>query len=81
MFENAVTGGSRHDIQSKLRRGAESKKFRVTDNGSGIEPGIVTLAFKRHATSKIKNPNDLDAIATLGFRGEALCYHRFRSHG
>lgn len=46
--------------------------MRVTDNGVGIERDDVKKAFLRHATSKIAQQNDLDSIATLGFRGEAL---------
>ena len=47
-------------------------RMQVTDNGSGIEADQVATAFLRHATSKIENDRDLDAIRTLGFRGEAL---------
>lgn len=46
--------------------------MRITDNGCGIEKNDVPTAFLRHATSKIKNSGDLNAIGTLGFRGEAL---------
>ena len=46
--------------------------MRVTDNGCGIEPGQVRLAFENHATSKLVTPEQLDDIRTLGFRGEAL---------
>ena len=46
--------------------------LRVTDNGSGIPADQLKTAFLRHATSKLKSEYDLEAICTLGFRGEAL---------
>ena len=46
--------------------------MRVTDDGCGIHPDDIKKAFLRHATSKISTGADLDAISTLGFRGEAL---------
>lgn len=58
-------------ITCEIRKGGK-EYIRVTDNGMGIDKDQVALAFLRHATSKISTEDDLNAIGTLGFRGEAL---------
>jgi DNA mismatch repair protein MutL len=70
IVENAIDAGSTV-IEIEVEE-AGLAKIRITDNGNGIEEEDVLLAFQRHATSKIKNENDLFRIRTLGFRGEAL---------
>ncbi|WP_066396671.1 DNA mismatch repair endonuclease MutL [Neobacillus mesonae] len=70
LVENAVDAGSTV-IEIEVEE-AGLAKIRITDNGNGIEEDDVLLAFQRHATSKIKDENDLFRIRTLGFRGEAL---------
>lgn len=71
LIENSFDAQST-SITVEIERGGTSY-IRVTDNGSGILAEDVAAAFLRHATSKIKNEKDLESIATLGFRGEALC--------
>ena len=70
LVENAIDAGAHH-VTVAIRRGGLSE-IRVTDDGCGIAPEEAETAFLRHATSKIRNQNDLEAIGTLGFRGEAL---------
>src|SRR5688500_4364748 len=70
LVENAIDAGAtrvRIDIELGGRR-----LMRVSDDGSGMTRGDAVLAFERHATSKIRTLDDLAAIGTLGFRGEAL---------
>ncbi len=70
LVENAIDAGAR-EITTEIQRGG-ILYIRVTDNGCGIARDEVPTAFLRHATSKISNADDLEAISTLGFRGEAL---------
>ena len=70
LMENAIDAGAT-SITVEMRGGGIDY-LRVTDNGCGIEPNQVRLAFENHATSKLQNAEQLDDIRTLGFRGEAL---------
>lgn len=70
LIENAIDAGST-EITCEIREGGKSY-IRVTDNGCGIPEDQFETAFKRHATSKINEFNDLYLIHSLGFRGEAL---------
>jgi DNA mismatch repair protein MutL len=70
LVENALDAGA-SVITIEIRQGGVSL-IRVTDNGGGMNRDDALLAFARHATSKISRIEDLDSIATMGFRGEAL---------
>ncbi len=70
LVENSIDAGA-STVTVEIRNGGTTY-LRVTDNGSGILREDVPVAFLRHATSKVAKQSDLDAIATLGFRGEAL---------
>jgi DNA mismatch repair protein MutL len=70
LVENALDAGA-SQVAIEVRGGGTSL-IRVMDNGSGIASDEVALAFERYATSKIGELDDLQSIATLGFRGEAL---------
>ena len=70
LVENALDAGAT-EIRVELIDGGK-KLVRVQDNGSGMNQEDAALCFKRHATSKIASEADLERIATLGFRGEAL---------
>lgn len=70
LVENAMDSGAKN-ISVEIKGGGIDL-IRVSDNGCGIEKDSIPLAFLRHATSKIRNADDLASINTLGFRGEAL---------
>ena len=70
LVENSIDAGSTA-ITVEIRDGGITM-IRVTDNGCGIEKDQITRAFVRHATSKIKDAEDLSHLSSLGFRGEAL---------
>lgn len=70
LVENAIDAHA-DAISVEIRDGGVGM-IRITDNGDGIEEGQVRNAFERHATSKIRTAEDLGAISSLGFRGEAL---------
>lgn len=69
LVENSVDAGA---SKISIEISNECRDIRVADNGSGIHPDDIMLAFSKHATSKISTDEDLFAIDTLGFRGEAL---------
>ncbi len=70
LMENAIDAGA-SQITVEIQHGGMTL-IRVTDNGSGIPAEEAETAFLRHATSKLRTARDLEAIGTLGFRGEAL---------
>ncbi len=70
LLENSIDSGATL-VTVEIKNGGRSF-MRVSDNGSGISAEDVPTAFLRHATSKVARASDLDAVMTLGFRGEAL---------
>lgn len=70
MIENSVDAGAKN-ITVEIKNGGSSY-IRITDDGCGIAKSEIRKVFVSHATSKIKVQDDLDSIATLGFRGEAM---------
>lgn len=70
LVENALDAGA-SKVEIDIERGGH-KRILIRDNGKGIDKEQLTLALSRHATSKIANIDDLEAIVSLGFRGEAL---------
>ena len=70
LIENSIDANATA-IEIEIKNGGTSY-IKISDNGQGILREDVPKAFLRHATSKVKNHDDLDSIKTLGFRGEAL---------
>lgn len=70
LLENSLDAGSTDIVVALLQGGV--KQLRVTDNGNGVAHDDLNLALTRHATSKIASLDDLEQVASLGFRDEAL---------
>ncbi|MDX9887806.1 MAG: DNA mismatch repair endonuclease MutL [Anaerovoracaceae bacterium] len=70
LVENSIDAGA-DSLVIEIKQGGKNY-IRVSDNGSGIDPKEIELAFTRHGTSKISSEEDLNSIDSLGFRGEAL---------
>ena len=70
LIENSIDAGA-ENISVEIENGGIAK-IRIIDDGKGIEPDDMKIAFERHATSKIRVADDLEIVKTMGFRGEAL---------
>lgn len=70
LVENSIDAGATN-INVEIKNGGISY-IRITDNGKGIMPDDMEMAFERHATSKIRSAEDLETVKSMGFRGEAL---------
>ncbi len=70
LMENSIDAGA-NIIKVEIKNGGISY-IRITDNGKGIQPDDMEIAFERHATSKIRKAEDLETVTSMGFRGEAL---------
>lgn len=70
MVENSIDAGAKN-INIEIKNGGISY-IRITDDGKGIMPDDMEIAFERHATSKIRVAEDLKTVKSMGFRGEAL---------
>lgn len=70
MVENSIDAGA-NNITVEIKNGGISY-IKVTDNGKGIAPDDLEIAFERHATSKIRKAEDIDIVTSMVFRGEAL---------
>ncbi|MBS1209664.1 MAG: mismatch repair protein MutL, partial [Proteobacteria bacterium] len=70
LMENSLDAGSQ-SVEVQLMQGG-IKQLRISDDGCGISRDDLALALERHATSKIASLEDLEAVGTMGFRGEAL---------
>ena len=78
LMENSIDAGA-SNISVEIKNGGISY-IRITDNGKGIMPDDMEMAFERHATSKIRQADDLETVTSMGFRGEALASIAAISH-